>query len=132
MYIDLVRRVLEQTVERYASESGMTVSEVLAKIREHIDATAKEHQKDEPDIQYADALCRLGYIYRHATANATVFEFVLRESGELRSVIRQAGGQKLNICAVGGGPGTELLGLAKFLLRMRGAFPRRITFTVLD
>ncbi len=132
MYIDLIRRVLEQAMETYASSSGMTVSEVLGKIREHIDATAKEHQKDEPEIQYADALCRLGYLYRHATANATLFEFVLRDSGELRSILRQSAGQRLNICAVGGGPGTELLGLAKFLLRRSRTFPKKITFTVLD
>ncbi len=131
MYIDLIRRVLEQAVEAYAKTSGMAVSEVLASIRSHIDNTAKEHQKDEPDIKYEDALCRLGYIYRHATANATLFELVLRESGDLRAVIRQSADQRLNMCAVGGGPGTELLGLAKYLLR-RSGFPKKITFTLLD
>lgn len=120
----------------------MSVSEVLTAIRTHIDATAKEHQKDEPDIKYEDPLCRLGYLYRHATANATLFELVLRESGELRSVIRQSTDQRLNMCAVGGGPGTELLGLAKYLLRRPGfiekyllrrrRFPKKITFTLLD
>lgn len=35
------------------------------------------------------------------------------------------------MCAVGGGPGTELLGLAKYLLRKPG-FPKRIAFTLLD
>jgi hypothetical protein len=36
------------------------------------------------------------------------------------------------VCAVGGGPGTELLGLAKFLLRRQVGFPKKMTFTVLD
>src|SRR5258707_11394015 len=104
----------------------MVISEVLAKIRAHIDCTAKEHQKDEPEIQYEDALCRLGYLYRHATANATLFELVLGESGELRAAVRQSVEQRINICTVGGGPGTELLGLAKFLLRTTPGFPRKI------
>lgn len=141
MYIDLIRRVLEQAVDSYATASGMTVSDVLTAIRKHIDATANEHQKDEPDIKYKDPLCRLGYLYRHATANATLFELVLRESGELRSIIRQSTDKRLNMCAVGGGPGTELLGLAKYLLRNRSfiskllrrpGFPKKITFTLLD
>jgi|LSQX01.2.fsa_nt_gb hypothetical protein len=132
MYIDLIRRVLEEAVETYASTHGMAVSEVLTAIREHINSTAKEHQKDEPDIKYEDALCRLGYLYRHATANATLFELVLTESGEMRSLLRQCAGQRLNICAVGGGPGTELLGLAKYLLRHPERFPKKVVFTLLD
>lgn len=131
MYIDLIRRVLEQAVDAYATAKGMSVSEVLTAIRTHIDSTAKEHQTAEPDIKYEEPLCRLGYLYRHATANATLFELVLRESGELRSIIRKATDQRLNLCAVGGGPGTELLGLAKYLLRRPG-FPKKITFTLLD
>jgi hypothetical protein len=132
MYIDLIKRILEEAVETYAAASGMAVSEVLGKIREHIDATAKEHQKDEPGILYNDPLCRLGYLYRHATANATLFEWVLRDSGELRTVIRHSVGNRLNMCAVGGGPGTELLGLAKFLMLRSSGYPKKIMFTVLD
>jgi hypothetical protein len=133
MYIDLIRRVLEQAVDAYASANGKSVSEVLTAIRTHIDSTAKEHQAAEPDIKYEEPLCRLGYLYRHATANATLFEHVLRESGELRSVIRQSAEKRLSMCALGGGPGTELLGLAKYLLRSRGfQLPKKITFTLMD
>ena len=35
-------------------------------------------------------------------------------------------------CSVGGGPGTELLGLAKYFLERPINLPRKITFTVLD
>ncbi|MCY2954076.1 MAG: hypothetical protein NTU53_19225 [Planctomycetota bacterium] len=132
MYIDLVRRVLEQAVDTYATEHGETVSTVLSQIREQIDKTSTEYRKDEPQIKYHDALCRLGYLYRHATANATLFELVVRESGELRSVVRASVDGKLEICAVGGGPGTELLGLVKYLLQCRLGFPRKVVFTVLD
>ena len=125
MYIDLIRRVLEQAVDSYASTSGMSVSEVLAAIRTHIDSTAKEHQKGEPAIKYEEALCRLGYLYRHATANATLFELVLQESGELRSILRRAVNQRLNMCPVGGGPGTELLGLRSSSTYEAETFPRK-------
>src|SRR5690606_25196920 len=94
--------------------------------------TATEHRRDEPAIDYDDALCRLGYLYRHAPANATLFEQVLLGSGELRGKIRDAAHNVLRIFAIGGGPGTELLGLAKYLLRRQRSIPRKIRFTVLD
>ena len=40
--------------------------------------------------------------------------------------------EKLTVCSLGGGPGTELLGLTKFLSRQAKKVPPRIEFTVLD
>lgn len=133
MYMELVRRVIEEAVEIYARNARQTVPAVLALIRDHIDRTAQQHFTDEPNIDYDDPLCRLGYLYRHAPAGAGLFERVLQESGEVRQKIRGANRATLDVCAVGGGPGTELLGLAKYLLGcwQRG-LPRRIEFTVLD
>src|SRR5262245_35894094 len=117
MYIQLIRNVLVAAVKHFANRTGRTEEDVLNKIREHMNATTEQHYCDEPDINYQDPLCRLGYLYRHATANATLFEHVLRKSPELQEVLANAAGDKLHICAVGGGPGTELLGIAKYFLR---------------
>ena len=73
--------------------------------------------------------CRLGYLYRHAPANATLFEQVLLGSGELGQGLRDADRRILHVCAIDGGPGTEFLGLAKFLIRRSGSVPRKIAFT---
>jgi hypothetical protein len=69
MYIQIVKAVLDEVVEFYATDLDLSVGEILAQIRAHIDNTAKEHRQDEPEIEYGDPLCRLGYLYRHATAN---------------------------------------------------------------
>ena len=132
MYIDLVRKILEEAVDDHATDLGCSKPEILAEIKKHIDATAKEHRRNEPEIDYQAPLCRLGYLYRHATANATLFERVLRDSENLAAKLRAASGDNLHICSVGGGPGTELLGLAKRLHRMKPPYPRKISFTVLD
>ena len=132
MYIELVRQVIETDVETYADRYGLSVPEVLSRIREHIDRTSSEHRTDEPGIDYEDALCRLGYLFRHAPANATIFEHVLNTSDKLSLKQLYADPWVLNVCAVGGGPGTELLGIAKYLLRRPHLMPRKITFTVLD
>jgi hypothetical protein len=132
MYIDIVKAVLEEAVKLHASDSGITAPEILAKISQHLDETSKQHRKAEPDIKYDDPLCRLGYLYRHATANATLFEWVLTRSKHLKTQLLEAKRGTLQICSVGGGPGTELLGLAKYLLRNSESIPRKISFAVLD
>lgn len=132
MYIELVKKVLTLAVKSHTAATGKKAKDVLKEIREHIDATQDEHFCDDPDISYSDALCRLGYLYRHATANATLFQRVLEASPELRAKVKAANAGKLHVCAVGGGPGTELLGLAKFLMNKSKSIPRKITFTVLD
>jgi Putative SAM-dependent methyltransferase len=132
MYIQIVKAVLDEVVEFYATDLGLSVGEILAQIRAHIDNTAKEHRQDEPEIEYGDPLCRLGYLYRHATANATLFRRVLRDSDSLKAKVRAAKRKTLSICSVGGGPGTELLGLAKYFLEWPIDLPRKIKFTVLD
>ena len=133
MYIELVRRVIEDAVALHVVETQQTSEEVLREISEHIDATSREYRRDEPEISYGDPLCRLGYLYMNAAANATLFEKVIGASIDLRCIIDSSGQNTLNVCSLGGGPGTELLGLAKHLLRFPDIVPpRKITFTVID
>ena len=133
MYIELIRRIIEEAVELHAANSEKPTDEVLETINGHMEATSREYQSDEPDIQYDDSLCRLGYLYMNATANATLFERVLIESDQLRQKIQDASQGVLNVCSMGGGPGTELLGIVKnFLQRPDMVPPRKIGFTVMD
>lgn len=133
MYIELVRRVIEEAVELHVASSQESLEEVLDKIDAHIEATSHEYRRDEPEIQYDEPLCRLAYLYMHAAANATVFERVISESDDLRLKISNASQGVLNICSMGGGPGTELLGLAKYLLNRPDLIPpRKISFAVVD
>ena len=133
MYIELVRRVIEEAVELHAANSQKPIDEVLETINDHIAATSREYRSDEPDIHYDDSLCRLGYLYMNAPVNATLFERVLIESDQLGQKIQDASQGVLNICSMGGGPGTELLGIVKnFLRRPDMVPPRKIGFTVID
>ena len=61
MYIELVRRVIEEAVELHAANSQKPIEEVLKTINDHIEATSREYWSAEPDIHYDDSLCRLGY-----------------------------------------------------------------------
>ena len=132
MYVDIVREVVETAISTYADSHGQAEPRVRRNIRKEIDHTATEHYNDEPSINYDDPLCRLGYLYRHAPANATLFEHVLTTSDEVSLKELCADQRVLNVCAVGGGPGTELLGIAKCLLQRPRWMPLKIAFTVLD
>ena len=63
--------------------------------------------------------------------NATLFEQTIRQSSQLSTLIQTHTNQSLSICAVGGGPGTELLSLAKYVLT-EGLTLGAVSFTVLD
>jgi hypothetical protein len=110
----------------------LSVDDVLTEIREHIDRTQSQHFKSQPDIAYHHPLCRLGYLYKHVPLNATVFEWVLRDSKLLKEKLQAAEDGNLHICAVGGGPGTEFLGLAKRLEKVTHGIPKKVSFSVLD
>lgn len=131
MYFDIVKSVLDAGIARYGSDNSMTRDNVCDAIRSHIERTSEEHYKDEPNIEYINPLCRLGYLYVHTAANATLFERALADSSELRQRIQSRSGNRLGICAVGGGPGTEMLGLVKHLATYP-YIPSRVDFTVLD
>ena len=131
MYFKIIRNILETRVESYAQDNNLSEEQVLLEIRQKMDQTYDEYWSENPQIDYGDPLCRLGYLYRYAAANADVFERSLNDSNLLAN-FSDAGKQDLNVCAVGGGPGTELLGLAKHLIDKKDYLPRKIDFTVLD
>ena len=131
MYLKIIRKILETRVLSYAQDNNLSEEQVLLEIRQKMDHTSREYWSQNPQIDYGDPLCRLGYLYRHAAANATAFERALNNSNLLAN-FSDAGKQDLNVCAVGGGPGTELLGLAKHLIDKKDYLPRKVDFTVLD
>ena len=131
MYFEVVKNVLDYVIAHHAAATGRPEDAVCADIAAHIDSTSAEHLKDIPAINYSDPLCRLGYLYMHTAANATVFEWIIRQANGLGRWVEVRAGDRLSICSVGGGPGTEMLGLVKFF-ETASALPRRIDFTVLD
>jgi len=132
VYFTVVKNVLDHCIPLYASLSGLTVEDVYRLIEKHIKKTRNEHRSPDPSIDYENPLCRLGYLYVHVGANATLFERTLLQTPHLARVIENAARGVLTVCAVGGGPGTELLGLTEFITKKLDIPPRRLRFTVLD
>ncbi|MFZ4659651.1 MAG: hypothetical protein ACOYNY_21775 [Caldilineaceae bacterium] len=132
-YFETLKRVLDKALAAYSDPEGRSPSQIDAEIVKHMKETTKQHYQSDPDIDYDDPLCRLGYLYTHAGANATLFERAISNSTILRNLLKNRKAKPLSICAVGGGPGTELLGITKYLLTSaNGAVPGELKFRLLD
>jgi len=132
-YFETLKKVLDKALAEYDDPEGRRLHQVDAEIVKHMQKTTKQHYQPEPDIDYDNPLCRLGYLYTHAGANANLFERSLARSCILKELIKSKNAKRLTICAVGGVPGTELLGLTKYLLiNTNGSAPKEIRFRLLD
>ena len=132
MYFEIIRQVLDEAIDAYASDNQLSRQDILPEIRKHIDKMEKEHRKASPQIEYSNPLCRLGYLYRHVGVGATFFEKTLGDKKVQAAIVNAIADGALNVCCLGGGPGTEMLGIGKYLLPQKVGMPIRINFTVLD
>ena len=132
MYFRLLKSVIENAIELHANETDQTKQAVLEQMNNYIIETSRQYREVEPQIHYDDPICRLGYLYMNAAANATLFEKVLYFSRDARDILTNSAQDTLNVLSMGGGPGTELLGLVKYLRNQDDLPPRRIDFTVID
>ncbi len=131
LYFKIVKQILDQAITDYNRRTGKSIPEIDNEIAEHIRDTSSEYRNPDPNINYNDPLCRLGYIFTHVGANAVLFEKTIRRSTDLQLLIDDKAPNSIHFCTVGGGPGTELLGLTEYLL-VNNIECREIHFTVLD
>jgi|GEM_PF-1342624 len=135
MYFKAIKNILDDATDSYSQDMGQSIDSICAKMGEHLQEMAKQHYEDDPVIAYNDPLCRLAYLYKHVAANATLFERALTHIDATNKVLKARAGKKLRVCSIGGGPGSELLGLVKFLVRTakpKKFMPERIEFTIFD
>jgi hypothetical protein len=129
MFINVVREVVKVFISKRAAETNQAEGEIQAKIRQQADKTSDQYRQPSPSIDYHDSICRIAYLYRQGPAQAAVIERVLLQSEHLRAILKNK--RELRVVAIGGGPGTELLGLIKLLAKVPNNLAN-ITFDVLD
>ncbi len=121
----LVKSVLD---EQYAATNG-NEAEKDAAIRKGLDYLSECYARlgaEECKIDYADPVIRFAYIYRYVTAHADyVCSFI--DSAGLTKLFDE---KKLNISCIGGGPGSDLVGVLK-CVEKAGKTPA-LRFTLLD
>lgn len=144
-YFETVNQVLNAHVPALAAATGMSQAQVYALMGQHLDEMSREWTKgSQPAIHYSDPFCRLAYVYAHVGINANLFARALRLPlpasgspsvtclGDILGARMQLGG-RLKLAAFGGGPGTELLAMAKYIERsVKPAQPVDVELLLLD
>src|SRR5262245_34251643 len=118
MYFEATKRILSVSLESIARSRKLTRPQVLKKAASHLKLMSDQWYAGEaPQIAYDDPLCRWAYVFAHVPAHANLFEKVI---GICAKVCPEFGqvlhAEEVSMLVFGGGPGTELLGLAKYYL----------------
>lgn len=109
---DIVRTVLE---ELYPFIPGSSDNEKDAIIREKLASLGNSYRqlRSGNDVDHSNLVSRFAYIFRYVTSHANIVFQLINESEDLKSVFEK---DVLNVTCIGGCPGSDVLGILKYLL----------------
>lgn len=114
--------VLNQCVSDWKRDTGLPLDRFVPLVDRAIQHMSDEYHSDHaPEIPFECLVYRAAYLYEHAPANALAVEAVLNNDAENQGLIGGMLTSKLvtSLCCLGGGPGSEILGVAKWLVRQQ-------------
>lgn len=111
----LVKTVLDELYDRIPSDTEESKDE---RIREMMRFLEGEYPKLKQGVRidYSDITTRFAYIYKYVTSHANLVYQVIDGSTDLVALFDR---EKVNVTCIGGGPGSDFLGILKFLARSR-------------
>ncbi len=131
-YFEIVGQVVEQGLSSLATLRGIARAEADAKWNEYMEINSKAYRnRSQANLNYRDPLCRLAYLYMYAPAHANLIQLAFEQNPQLRNLVesKMSANGTVTVCVFGGGPGPELLGLAKWV--EHGNFPNQVCFDFL-
>lgn len=134
-YFEIVRDVIAVNIDAIANDRGISRDDAYAEVINHLQNNAGEWRaRRKPNIPYDDPLCRIAYLYGIVPANANLIELIFERDPELSDYFDQIheDNDKVCICAFGGGPGTELLGLTKWIEKRELDYQIELEFLLVD
>lgn len=113
--MQLIKLVLDEAYSTI-SESNIVKKDVL--IKAEIEALASEYgnliNKDGCQIDYSDPVKRFAYIYKYTVAHADYLMQLIKRNTGLSDLLAK---QSVAVACLGGGPGSDLLGILKYLIQ---------------
>jgi hypothetical protein len=134
-YFQIVAEIIEQNITALMKRTGKNRGQICAEIRSQYDHCLEEwFAGREPQMDYHDPVCRLAYLYGVVPATASVVETAFANDEELSKYFLKVAKKKgsVSVCAFGGGPGTELLAIAKWVERCNLRQPVSLDYLLLD
>lgn len=134
-YYEALQVVLSQTRDVICTSNRLTADEAFQAAEAFIQENSQKWRLETPGIRYEDPFCRMAYLYMNATIHATLVEHACKKYREISELIKGkiSRGEDIHVCALGGGPGSELLGMVRFL-ESQGVHdqPAYLDFTLVD
>ena len=131
----VLRAVLSQTKDVIRDTLGVSDAEAMGRIEHYVRENARKWREEDPEINYSDPFCRLAYLYRNVPVHAALVERSLRQFGEITALLGDhlKSGEPLRVAVLGGGPGSELVGLVRYVESLGvGGDPLVIDMVLLD
>lgn len=111
----LVKTVLDELYERLPYSSEFQKDQAIKEKLSYL-GRAYENLRGGLQIDHADLTTRFAYIYKYVTCHANLVYQTIQSAPPLQSLFNQ---QKVKITCIGGGPGSEIIGILKYLLELR-------------
>lgn len=124
----LIKSVLDEIYRKLPGDDAqkdaniMKQAEVIRKGYENLDTKPLSHN-------YADPVTRFAYIYVYVTSHANVVYQLIKRSSALKALLRK---DQVSITCIGGGPGSDFLGILKYILKDGTNPPPRLKLNLFD
>lgn len=76
----------------------------------------KQLLTNTPKINYRDPVTRFAYIFKYVTSHANIVYQIISDCKEISDLFTMG---KIKVACIGGGPGTELVGILKYLITQK-------------
>jgi hypothetical protein len=120
----VLQGILSQTRDFICETYGISKDEAFNRTQKFIEENSERWRLVDPKINYEDPFCRMAYLYMNVAVHAALVEAAFSSYPQIQKLIKAKAdtGSDLHICALGGGPGSELIGVVRYVesLRLRG------------
>lgn len=117
----LIQSVLDEIYKRLSGDDAVKDSQIKAQMLALRKAYGKLAEEGVPH-NYADAITRFAYIYVYVTSHANIVYQLIRNCSVSKSCSALAelfDREKVNITCIGGGPGSDFLGILKYIIKKK-------------
>jgi hypothetical protein len=107
----IIKTILDEAyndIEGNEIEKDQMISEALEYLRNQYSSLM-----NGAIIDYSNPITRFAYIYVYVTSHANLVYSIIEKTTELNSIFDQ---QKTTVSCIGGGPGSDFLGILKYLM----------------
>ncbi len=107
---EILKKVLDDLYERIEGDEGTKDRKIKEAIQTLHDLYAKLAVQ-RAKVDYSEDVVRFAYVFMNVMAHSNYIHQILGDVKELKSLFQQP---MTKVCAVGGGPGSDVLGILKF------------------